>query len=95
MAASTRITYNASAAMGGQNVASAVRCIVQAQEFIARAMEVANSITAGGVTGANLEGSPEFGAAAGQGGTLYTAMNNLKANLATVTAAQLGDLFAG
>ena len=95
MAASTRLTYNASAAMGGQNVAVAVRYIQLAQQAIASAVTVANSITGGGVTGANLEGSPEFGCAAGQGANFYTAINNLKTNLATVTATEIGDLFAG
>ena len=95
MAASTRITYATSNPVGGQHVAVAVRYIEMAQQEIALAMQVANSLTGGGVTPANLEGSTEFGAAVGQGAALYTAMNNLKANLATVTAAQLGDLFSG
>ena len=95
MAASTRLTYNASATQGGYHLATAVRYINMAQQEMTLVMQVANSITGGGVTGANLEASPEFGAASGQGANLYTAMNNLKANLATVTAAQLGDLFAG
>lgn len=95
MAASTRIAYNNGIPSGGQHLYNAIHYTALAQQEIALAMLVANSITGGGVTGANLEGSPEFGAATGQGAALYTAMNNLKANLATVTAAQIGDLFQG
>ncbi len=95
MAASTRITYNSGSLSGGQHLKNAVSLTQQAQEEIALALQVANSITGGGVTGANLEGSTEFGAASGQGATLYTAINNFKVNLATVSATQIGDLFAG
>lgn len=95
MAASTRITYNTAAANGGQHVATAVRYTEMAQQEIALAMQVANSVTAGGVTAANLEGSAEFGAASGKGQALYDAMNNFKTNLASVTTTALGDLYAG
>ena len=95
MAASNRFTYNASAPVGGIHVANAARYTIMAQEEIIRAVAIANEMTGGGVTPVNLEGATEFGLAAGQGATFYTALNNLKTNLATVTAAQLADLDAG
>lgn len=95
MATSSRITYSTTSVTGGIHLANAVRYVQLAQQEIALAVGVANSITGGGVTGANLEASAEFGAATGQGATLYTAMNNLKANLATVSTAQISDLYAG
>lgn len=94
MAASTRIQYSQASA-GGAHLAQAVKYVILAQAEIARCMNVMNSISAGGATSANLEGSAEFGAAVGQGGALYTAANNLKANLAVITPAALGDLDAG
>lgn len=95
MAVSTRITYATTAQSGGIHLANAVRYAQLAQQEIALAVGVANSITGGGVTPANLEGSAEFGAATGQGSNLYTAMSNFKANLSTVTTAQISDLYTG
>lgn len=95
MAVSTRITYATTAPSGGVHLANAVRYAQLAQQEIALAVGIANSITGGGVTGSNLEGSVEFGAATGQGANLYTAMNNFKINLATVTTQQISDLYAG
>lgn len=78
-------------------LAALIAILQFAQQEIALAMLVANSITGGGVTGANLEGCAEFGTevAVGTGADLYTAMNDLKANLATVTVAQIEALFQG
>ena len=95
MAVSSRFSYSTTAAVGGSHVANATRYIIMAQQELNRAVAIANEMTGGGVTPANLEGSAEFGVAVGQGATFYTAINNLKTNLATVTAAQLADLDAG
>lgn len=95
MAVSTRIVYNTTAQNGGVHLSNAVRYAQLAQQEIALSVGVANSITGGGVTGANLEGSAEFGATAGNGAALYTAMNDFKANLANVTILQICNLYAG
>ena len=92
MAASNRVTYSATAVAGGQHVATAIRYLQLAQQEIDIVMNVANSITAGGVTGANLEGSTEFGIPAGKGAAFYTILNDMKTNIA---AMPLGDLYAG
>lgn len=94
MAAATRIIYNA-LAVGGIHLANAARYAILAKQEIARAKAIADSVTAGGVTPANLEGTSEFAAAAGQGSALYTAIANLNTNLATATAAQLADVDQG
>lgn len=91
MSASTRITYVLNTA-GGTHLANAVQYAQLAQREIAAAKAVADSITTGGVTPANLEGSTEFNAATGQGGALYTAIANLNSNLASVTASAIGQL---
>ncbi len=95
MAASARITYNPGNMVGGAHVTAAARYTVLAQQEIARAKAIADSITNGGVDTVNLEGSTEFGAAVGQGGTLYTALANLNATLAAITAASLAKLDQG
>lgn len=97
MAVSARIKYNPGLPAGGQHLYNAVHYVQLAQQEILLAVTVANSITGGGVTGANLEGCAEFGTevAAGTGQTPYDAMNTLKANLALITAAQIGALFQG
>lgn len=97
MAISTRIKYNPGLTAGGQHLFNAVHYVQLAQQEIALAVTIANAITGGGVTGANLEGCAEFGTevAAGTGQALYDAMNTMKVNLATVTAAQIGALFQG
>ena len=94
MAASARIVY-APTALGGQHLAAAARYTILAQQEIARSKSLADSITNGGVDTTNLEGSAEFGAAVGQGGTLYTALANLNATLAAITAASLAKLDQG
>jgi hypothetical protein len=94
MAASTRLVYNSNAIIGGVHLANAVRLIRDAQQEIAFAVGVANAITGGGITGSNLEGSIEFDAGVGQGAALYTAMNDIKTNLATVSSVQINNLIA-
>ena len=95
MAVSNRFIYSTSAPVGGIHIANAARYTILAQQEINRAVAVANEMTGGGVTPVNLESSTEFGVGVGQGPAFYTAINNLKTNLATVTAAQLADLDAG
>lgn len=89
MAASARIVYK------NTGIQLAVNYIILAQQNVARAKALADSVTNGGVDTVNLEGSAEFSAATGQGGTLYTAIANLNANLATITAASLAKLDQG
>jgi len=95
MAVSTRILYNPSSISGGLHLANAVRYTTLAQQELALAKAVADQVTAGGVTPANLEGSAEFGAPAAGGASLYTAIGNLNTNLATVTSASLAALYQG
>lgn len=94
MAASLRISYSATG-IGGQHLAAAVRYSTLALQEIKRAKDIADSVSAGGVTPANLEGEATFNAAAAGGSALYTAISNLNTNLATVTAAQLAALDQG
>lgn len=89
-----RITYDASK-IGSVMVAEAVDYLAKAQALLARAKSLADSITAGGVTKANLEGSPEFGVAVGGGAAMYDAISAMKANAATVTAASIADIDQG
>lgn len=93
-AASNRIVYVPSAS-GGSHLSLAVHYTVLAQQEAARASNIAASVTAGGVTQANLEGSTEFGAQAGQGPTLYSAIVTLNTDLQAVPASLLGNLDQG
>jgi len=95
MAASNRIVYSSTSVVGGMHVANAVRYALLAQQEINLAANIANQVTGAGVTPANLEGSAEFGAAAGQGATLLTAITNLATDLNAISTAQIGKLFAG
>ena len=99
MAASARITYGPTS-LGGSHLAAAARYTILAQQEIARAKAMADSITGGGATPANMEaaaGCTDFGTglASGAGSAIYTAIANLNANLATVTASQLAALDQG
>ena len=94
MAASARIVYTPTA-LGGANLRLGTNYVILAQQAVARSKSLADSITNGGVDTANLEGSAEFGASVGQGGTLYTALANLNATLAAITAASLAKLDQG
>jgi hypothetical protein len=93
MAASTRIAYGPTS-LGGQHLAAAARYIILAQQEIERAKAIADAITGGGVTPANLTASSDFGTVS-DGAGLYTAIGNLNTNLATVTTAQLAALDQG
>lgn len=94
MAVSTRMVYNAGA-LGGVHLAAAVRNIIAAKQEIDRAVAIGASVTAGGATQANMEGSAEFGAAAAQGAVLYSAIVSLQTALNAITPSQLGNLDAG
>ena len=89
-----RITYNATT-IGGKMIAQGVDDIRKGRDLIARAVSLANSISAGGATPALLESSPEFGVAVGAGATFYTALNNMKTNAATVSDTAIADLDNG
>lgn len=96
MALSNRIVYtNTNIAPGGYHLALATRYAILAKQELRRALAMANEMTGGGVTPSNLEGSTEFGAAAGKGAALYTAINDFSANLGNVTEAALADLDTG
>ena len=90
----SRINTNV-ALVGPKLLAQATSNIVAAQAELARIMQLLNSITVGGTVAANLETDPNWQIPAGTGQAFYTAVNAMKVNLATVTAASLGDLDAG
>lgn len=95
MAASARLSYNASYATGGVHVANAARYAIMAQNEINRAVAIAASITGFGVTPTNIEGGTEFGVSAGQGAAFYSAISTMQTELAAITSAQLAALDAG
>ena len=83
--ASKRITINTNA-MGAAMVVTAMQNLDAAITAIRKAVTLANEVTGdGGVTTANLEGSPEFGVGAGQGATFYSNLNTIKANIDTAS----------
>ena len=92
MANSTRIQYNA-AALGGKHLAAAILAIKTAQDELAFCKMLADSVSGGGTTPANLEGHQDWNAATGSGQTLYDQIVSLKAAVANVTAAQIGNLY--
>jgi hypothetical protein len=93
--AGNRINYSPSSS-GGIHLANAVRYVVLAQQEIARAKAMADSITVGGSNQANLDNAVEFGApGASVGAVLYSAMVTLNTNLGNVTISQLGNLDPG
>jgi hypothetical protein len=89
-----RITYNATT-IGGKMVAEGIDQIRKGRDLLTRAKSLADSISAGGVTPALLEASPEFGVAVGSGATFYTAIGNAKTNSAVVSDAAIADLDNG
>ncbi len=90
----SRIVYSPSTPFG-KLTAEAVDYVLKAQDAIDRAVAVANAASAGGATPTNLEGSPEFGVATGDGSDFYTAINNLKTNLAAISSASLSQIDMG
>lgn len=97
MAASNRINYTPSEPTFGIHVANAVRYTIMAQQEVARAVNVAASITAFGATPANIETTalPALGVPTGQGAALYSAITTLQTNLANAASATLSNLDAG
>jgi hypothetical protein len=95
-----RITYNADS-VGGIMLARGVDHIRKGRDLISRAKSLADSISAGGVTPALIEGQPEFGvpvhatAPGTYGALFYTALGNMKTNAATVSDAAIADLDNG
>jgi hypothetical protein len=89
-----RIVYDANK-IGGAMVAAAVGHLQLAQQLLARAKGIADSVSAGGVTPANLESSAEFGVVVGSGAAFYTALAAMKTNAATVTVASMSDMDNG
>ena len=94
MATSARIVY-APTSLGGSHLAAAARYTILAQQEIARAKAIADSVTGGGATPANLEQTAEFNAAIGGGASLYTAIANLAANINTTPVSALAALDQG
>jgi hypothetical protein len=65
----------------GAKIYLAIQSMKLAQANLSRCIDVANNITGGGVTPANLEGSVQFGVAAGQGQNFYNALASLNSAL--------------
>lgn len=89
-----RILYNTET-IGGQMIAEAVDHFRKGRDLLNRAVGIANSKSAGGVTPVDLESSAEFGVATGSGSAFYTAINNMKTNAATVSDTAIADLDNG
>lgn len=89
-----RIEYPTSTP-GGTLLSGGITKVIQGIQDITNAVALMNEITGGGVTPANLDGSPEFALVAGVGAVLYPAANNAKANLNTETLPMLMDLYQG
>lgn len=94
MAASSRIVYGATS-LGGIHIANAVRYATLAVQEALRAKGIADSVTAGGVTQANIEGSTEFSGAVSQGAVLYSAIVSLNTALQAITPSLLSNLDQG
>lgn len=88
MAASTRIGYNSASSLGGSYVAAAIRNLVQANNNMQLALRVLAEVTVNGASPANLEGSPEFGVAAGQAQIFQDQVALIATQLATVTGGE-------
>lgn len=70
----------------GSKMYLAIQNIRAAQSALQRIKQVADSVSAGGTTPSNLESSPLFKVAAGQGAAFYTALQSLDAALFTTPA---------
>ena len=89
-----RIVYG-STTIGGLMVAEAVNHVRMAKDILNRAKSLADSISGGGVTPVNLESSAEFNVISGQGSNFYTAISNMKANIASITDSAIADIDMG
>lgn len=90
----SRIVYSASTPFG-KLTAEAVDYVLKAQDAIDRVVAVANAASAGGASPTSLESGAEFGVTSGSGSAFYTAINDLKTNLATVSAVALAQIDMG
>ena len=81
MAASTRYTFNTGP--GALHLQNAVVYAIHMSQELARAYAIAVQVTANTATPANLDGSAEFGTAAGQGASLLPDMVSLNTAIAT------------
>lgn len=92
-----RIAYNRNTPFGALT-SSVISRLVQLQFDVSHLMNVANSITGGGVTPANLEtgnGAVTFGVPAGLGATFYADMQSLQAGLDAISTATISDMDLG
>ena len=80
----TRLVYDKTKPFGAI-MALTVSALVKATSDMARIKGVADSLTAGGVTPALLEGSAEFGVTTGGGAAFYADIQNIQAGLAAIT----------
>lgn len=94
MAASTRIQYGSSS-IGGIHQANAVRYTILAQQEQLRAKAWMDSITANGVTPANLDSNADFGTTGANGAVLYSAAVTLNTALQALNSALLSNLDPG
>ena len=76
------IVYNPQSPFGSQ-MSLAIQGLKRAQANIQSIKQTADTMTNGGVTPANLEGSAQFGVAAGQGAVFYAAIQSIMAALYT------------
>jgi len=86
-----RISYNA-ATLGGKLVSDGINHIRLAKECFDRAKALADAISGGGAVTVNLEASTDFGADAGNGQDLYTAIANAKANVNIITDQAIAEI---
>jgi len=76
------ISYSTTSPFGSK-VYLAIQAIRGAQATFQRVKQAADSVSGGGVTPANLETSPLFQVASGQGAAFYTALQSIDAALFT------------
>lgn len=81
------IGYNGTSPFGAR-ILTCIRDIKDAQAQLQRCIDMANNMTNGGTTPANLEGSTQFGVAAGQGLNFYNALASLNSALFAVPASR-------
>ncbi len=74
------ITYNPTSSFGNK-IAIVVRDMKEAQQLLQRCLDMMNNVTVNGTQKANVEGSSQFGVAAGQGAAFYDALASLNAAL--------------
>lgn len=90
----SRVTYDPKT-VGGELIARAVAKVREAQSDFLLAKSMADLISNGGANPENLEGSPEFGVATGDGAECYAAIANMVVYMSDVTTTAIADLFQG